>query len=77
MAASGVGLFFLGCSTTSTGGFHSATSTPAMAVLPILTAANIPTMGPDGIPIDAPTWTVLLDEGTGLSGKGLGERPML
>jgi len=48
-----------------------------MAVLPIFTAANVPTMGPDGIPIVPPTWTVLLDEGAGLSGKGLGERPML
>lgn len=49
----------------------------AMEVLPLFTAANVPAVGPEEIPIGPPTWTISPDEGAGLPGRGLAQHPML
>ena len=48
-----------------------------MEVLPLFTAANVPAVGPEQIPIDPPNWTVSAAEGAGLPGKGLAQHSML
>ena len=71
-AAVGLALLAAGCSTTSPG------NTPALAVLPQFTAADVPAVGPEEIPIDPPNWTVSADDRSpDFPGKGLAQHPML
>ena len=70
-------LLVSGCLTAPAAQVPSTEATPAMEVLPMFTAPNVPTVGPEEIPIDPPNWTVSPDEGTGLPGKGLAQHPML
>ena len=73
MAALSLLLLVPGCSTP--GGMKSS-RTPALAVLPQFTAANVPAFGPDEIPVDPPNWKVSPPD-TSLPGKGLAQHPML
>ncbi len=66
-----------GCATISPATTKSSKATPVMDVLPLFTAANVPTIGPEEVPIEPPKWTASPDEGAGLPGKGLAEHPML
>jgi hypothetical protein len=77
VAAFGLALVVLGCSTGSPGKTNSPGPTPALAALPLFTAANVPAVGPEERPIDPPNWTVSPGEGTGLPGNGLAQHPML
>jgi hypothetical protein len=75
LAALSLGLLIAGCSTSSPGTAKSS-ATPALDVLPLFTAADVPAFGPDEIPVDPPNWKVSpLD--TNLPGKGLAQHPML
>lgn len=47
-------------------------------MLPQLTAANVPAVGPEEIPIDPPSWIVSTNGSSpDLPGKGLAQHPML
>jgi len=53
-------------------------STPALAALPMFTAANVPAVGPEELPIDPPRWIVSTNEsGPSFPGGGLARHPML
>jgi hypothetical protein len=77
VAAMVVMLSVSGCSTDGPGSRHSTKQIPAMATLPLFTAADVPAVGPEEIPIEPPTWTVSPNEGLGLPGHGLAEHPLL
>ena len=68
----GLALLFSACSTNS----RAQRPTSALSVLPLFTAADVPALGPEEIPIDPPNWSVPPDR-TDLPGKGLAEHPML
>lgn len=56
----------------------SAQSTPALGVLPLFTAPNVPSVGPDEQPSDPPRWTVSTNAtDPRLPGGGLARYPML
>jgi len=46
-------------------------------VLDKFTAADVPVIGPEEVPIDPPNWTAAPDEAQGLPGNGLAQHPML
>ncbi len=48
-----------------------------MDVPSFFTAAKVPAVGPEEIPIDPPNGRVSPDEGIGLPGKGLAPHPVL
>jgi hypothetical protein len=73
VAALSLVLLVSGCSTT---GGPKPSRTPALEVLPQFTAANVPALGPDEIPVDPPNWKVSPPDKT-LPGKGLAQHPML
>src|SRR5579859_3515326 len=75
--AFGILLLVCGCSTNSLHGAEPAKVTSAMDVLPLFTAENVPTVGPEEIPIDPPNWTFSPGEAGGLPGRGLAQHPML
>ena len=53
-------------------------ATPALDALPLFTAANVPEVGPEELPIDPPRWTVSTTEtDPGFPGGGLARHPML
>ena len=53
-------------------------STPALDALPMFTAANVPKVGPEELPIDPPRWTVSTNEpDPSFPGGGLARHPML
>jgi outer membrane protein assembly factor BamB len=53
-------------------------STPALDALPMFTAANVPEVGPEELPIDPPRWIVSTNEtDPSLPGGGLARHPML
>lgn len=56
----------------------AAESAPLMHLLPLFTAADVPEVGPEEIPIDPPKWKISPDDGDPhLPGKGLAQHPML
>jgi hypothetical protein len=51
---------------------------PTLEVLPLFTAANVPAVGPEEIPIDPPNWIVTTNGlDPNLPGNGLAQHPML
>jgi hypothetical protein len=53
-------------------------STPMLDTLPLFTAANVPEVGPEEVPIDPPNWMVPTNEiPAALPGNGLAQHPML
>jgi hypothetical protein len=78
-AALGLALLLAGCSTQSPETMKdSSKPTPVLRALAQFTAADVPAVGPEEIPIDPPTWSVSTNEvSAGLPGKGLAQHPML
>ena len=75
VAALTLALLAMGCSTASSGG-KKLSATPALEVLPLFTAANVPAFAPSEIQVDPPNWKISpLD--TNLPGHGLAQHPML
>jgi outer membrane protein assembly factor BamB len=71
----GLALLVAGCTTSRP---QAAPSTSVMNVLPLFTAANVPAVGPEEIPIDPPKWKLSAnDSDPNLPGKGLAQHPML
>ena len=77
LAALALGLHLAGCATGWWGAAKASRAAPALAVLHLFTAPNVPAVGPEEIPIDPPQWTASPDEGLGLPGHGLAQHPML
>lgn len=77
LAAGACLLVLSACSSVSPGGAKASNNAPAMKVLPLFTAADVPAVGPEELPIDPPTWTASPNEGAGLPGNGLAQHPML
>ena len=79
-AAVAAGCFVLALSAfsaASPGAMNSpAKSTPALDVLPLFTAADVPAFGPAEIAVDPPSWAVSPPDAS-LPGKGLAQHPML
>src|SRR5579862_5715127 len=73
----GILLLICGCPTGALSGTAPAEAPSAMDVIPLFTAANVPVVGPEEIPIDPPNWTVSPDEGAGPPGRGLAQHAML
>ena len=77
-----VGLAFVvtGCATHGPAAKQgsSGSSAPLLSVLSQFTAADVPAVGPEEIPIDPPAWSVSADETSdGPPGNGLARHPML
>jgi hypothetical protein len=75
----GLALLVSGCSSDSPRKMKGPSkSTPALAALPMFTAANVPAVGPEELPIDPPRWIVSTDESDpSLPSGGLARHPML
>ncbi len=75
LAALGLALLVPGCRTNAP---EMSKSTPALKALPQFTAANVPVVGPEEIPIDPPNWIVSTNETPAdFPGNGLAQHPML
>ena len=71
--ASIIALLASGCATSP---LKIKSATPALDALPQFTAADVPAVGAEEIPVDPPNWKISpLD--TNLPGKGLAQHPML
>ena len=67
-----------GCSTDNPTTAKSGGGTPMLRVLPLFTAAEVPALGPEEVPIDPPNWSVATNDAPGaLPGHGLAEHPLL
>src|SRR4051812_8534388 len=79
VATVGLALLLAGCATPPPGTMKgSSTSNPVLGALSQFTAADVPAVGPEEIPIDPPNWSVSTNEAAAsLPGKGLAQHPML
>lgn len=66
----------LGVVIAAADGSMAANPTPALSTLSKFTAADVPKVGPDEIPIDPPKYAIA-ESPKGLPGKGLAQHPML
>ena len=75
-AAVSLALLGAGCDSICPGRCGSSGATPAPAVLPQFTAADVPAVGAAEIPVPPPNWKISPPD-TSLPGKGLAQHPML